>query len=45
MGKAVCVCNNMEGFGRNASMELDISELGYVVPGEEEKCLHPSLRV
>lgn len=39
------MCNNMEVFSRNASMELDISELGYVVLAEEGKCLHPSLRV
>lgn len=32
-------------FSRNASKEMDISELGYIVPGGEEKCLHPSLRV
>lgn len=39
------VCNKMEVFSRNASKELGISELGYVVPGEEEKCFHPTLRV
>lgn len=38
------MCNKIEFVSRNVSKESDVSELGHVVPGEEEKCHHPSLR-
>jgi len=38
-------CHKFQVFTRNASKELDVSNLGYVVPREEEKSPLLSLRV